>query len=164
MAVSAGAVYVVRNPLDVAISFAHFRGVPVDQVIDDMATSGFGVATNRENVRVVTGSWSEHVRSWTDRPHPVVLVVRYEDLVDKPTESFGAIARHLLMTPTPEQLEKAIAMTGFDRLRDKEAAGRLCREAGDLGRAVLPRRPAGTVAGGADSRRRSIASSPRTGT
>jgi Sulfotransferase domain len=122
MSVSAGAVYVVRNPLDVAISFAHFRGVAVDEVIDDMATSGFGVATNRENVRIVTGSWSEHVRSWADRPHPVVLVVRYEDLFDKPEESFAAIARHLLVTPTPDQLDKAIAMTRFDRLRDKEAA------------------------------------------
>jgi len=122
MAVSAGAIYILRNPLDVAISFAHFRGVPIDQVIDDMATPGFGVATNRQNVRVVTGSWSEHVKSWTDRPHPVVLVQRYEDLVDKPKESFAAVARHLLITPTPEQLDKAIALAHFDRLREKEAA------------------------------------------
>ncbi|MEP2118548.1 sulfotransferase domain-containing protein [Bauldia litoralis] len=122
MSVSAGAVYILRNPLDVAISFAHFRGVSIDQVIDDMATSGFGVATNRENVHIVTGSWTEHVRSWTDRPHPVILTVRYEDLVEKPTESFGAIARHLLMTPEPAQLEKAIAMANFDTLREKEAA------------------------------------------
>lgn len=122
MSVSAGAVYILRNPLDVAISFAHFRGVPVDQVIDDMATSGFGVATTRETVRVITGSWSEHVKSWTDRPHPVVLAVRYEDLVEKPDESFAAIARHLMMTPTPEQLTKAIGMARFDSLREKEAA------------------------------------------
>lgn len=122
MAVSAGAIYILRNPLDVAISFAHFRGVPIDQVIDDMATPGFGVATSRETVRVITGSWSEHVRSWTERPHPVVLVQRYEDLFDRPEESFAAIARHLLITPTPEQLGKAIALAAFDRLRDKEAA------------------------------------------
>ncbi len=122
MSVSAGAVYVLRNPLDVAISFARFRNISIDQAIDDMATSAFGVATNRDNVHVITGSWTEHVRSWTDRPHPVVLVVRYEDLVDKPAESFGAIARHLLMTPTTEQLDKAIALAGFETLRDQEAA------------------------------------------
>jgi hypothetical protein len=30
---TAGAVYIVRNPLDVAISFAHHAGRPVDQTI-----------------------------------------------------------------------------------------------------------------------------------
>lgn len=124
MSVSAGAVYILRNPLDVAISFAHFRGVPIDQVIDDMATSGFGVVTDRQNVRVITGSWSEHVKSWTDQPHPVILVVRYEDLVAEPEKHFAAIARHLLFTPTDEQLEKAIGMARFDTLKAaEEAAG-----------------------------------------
>ncbi|WP_421726533.1 sulfotransferase domain-containing protein [Bauldia sp.] len=122
MGVSAGAVYILRNPLDVAISFARFRDVDIDRVIEDMATPGFGVATDRKNVHVITGSWSEHVRSWTDQSHPVILVVRYEDLHDKPAESFAAIARHLLMQATPEQLDKAIALTRFDNLQSKEAA------------------------------------------
>jgi hypothetical protein len=86
-----------------------------------MATPGFGVRTNRDYVRTVTGSWTENVGSWTARPHPAVLVVRYEDLIADPTKHFGAIARHLLMAPTDEQLEKAIDMTGFERLRQKEA-------------------------------------------
>ncbi|HET7717865.1 MAG TPA: sulfotransferase domain-containing protein [Bauldia sp.] len=121
MAVSAGAVYIVRNPLDVAISFAAFSGTTVDQVIKSMATPGWGVRTSRENVRIVTGSWSENVGSWTGRPHPAVLVVRYEDLVADPAKHFGSVARHLLMTPTDEQLAKAIDLTGFERLRAKEA-------------------------------------------
>lgn len=131
MSVSAGAVYILRNPLDVAISFAHFRGVSVDQIIDDMATPGFGVATDRKNVHVITGTWSEHVKSWTTPPHAVVLAVRYEDLFDKPTESFGAIARHLLMEATPEQLEKAMALVGFDTLRAKEQAEGFVESASD---------------------------------
>lgn len=120
MAVSAGAVYIVRNPLDVAISFADFTGRSIDETIDAMATSGYGVRTNREFVRTVTGSWSENVESWTARPHPAVLVVRYEDLIANPKQHFGAIARHLLMAPTEAQLDSAIGMTGFDRLRRKE--------------------------------------------
>jgi hypothetical protein len=121
MGVSAGAVYVVRNPLDVAISFAHFSSKSIDEAIEAMATPGFGVRTTRDHVRTVTGSWSENVGSWTARAHPAVLVIRYEDLIADPGKHFGAVARHLLMEPTPEQLDRAIGMTGFERLRRKEA-------------------------------------------
>ncbi len=40
MAVSLGAIYIVRNPLDVAVSYAHLSNAPVDRVIDQMAMSG----------------------------------------------------------------------------------------------------------------------------
>jgi len=122
MAVSAGGIYVVRNPLDVAISFAHFRGVPIDQVIVDMATRGFGAATDRHTVHTITSSWSEHVMSWTARPHPAMLVVKYEDMYEKPEQTFGAIARHLILEPTAGQLDRAIALASFDRLKASEAA------------------------------------------
>ena len=120
MAASAGAIYVVRNPLDVAISFAHLRGVPVDTIIADMATRGFGSAGTRDTVHILTGSWTEHVRSWTDRTHPAVLIVKYEDMFANPTETFGAIARHLIIQPGPEQLAKAIDLSRFERLRAGE--------------------------------------------
>jgi hypothetical protein len=103
MGASAGAIYIVRNPLDVVISFAAFSGTSID------------------HVRVVTGSWSENVGSWTARPHPAILVVRYEDLMSEPLKHFGAVARHLLMTPNEDQLAKAVELTGFERLREKES-------------------------------------------
>jgi hypothetical protein len=122
MGVSAGAIYIVRNPLDVAISFAHFSGTSIDQVIASMATPGWGVRTTRTNVRVVTGSWTENVGTWAGKPHPAVLVVRYEDMVAKPKETFAAIARHIHLEPSQEQLERTLALTGFERMRAKEAA------------------------------------------
>ena len=118
--VSAGAVYIVRDPRDVAISFAHLRNIPVDRMIEELGASAFHRPADRENVHIVTGSWSEHVKSWTERPNPAVLVVRYEDLVEKPVATFGSIARHLLLRPTEEQIGKAIAMTDFAALREQE--------------------------------------------
>lgn len=128
MAVSLGAIYLVRNPLDVAISYAHLSNAPLNQVIDRMATSGWGVESSHENgierVRVVIGSWSENVGSWTAHSHPAVLVVRYEDLVGKANPTFARIAQHLRLKASTEQLRRAIAMTGFNRLRaQEEAAG-----------------------------------------
>jgi hypothetical protein len=118
--VSSGAIYVIRNPLDVAISFAHFRGVSIDQTIDDMATPGYGFPTTREYVYIVTASWSEHVVSWTNPSSPAVLVVRYEDMIEKPIETFGSIATHVLMRPTQDQLAAAIDRTSFEKLREAE--------------------------------------------
>jgi hypothetical protein len=126
MAVSLGAIYIVRNPLDVAISYAHLSNAPIDLVIDQMATAGWGVESSREKglerVRVILGSWSENVGSWTADPHPAVLVVRYEDMVGKPNPTFARIARHLQAEPTVPQLRRAIAMTDFSRLRAQEQA------------------------------------------
>ena len=122
MGASAGTVYIVRNPLDVVISFAAFSGTSIDHAIEAMATPGYGVQTSRSHVRVITGSWSENVGTWTGRPHPAILVVRYEDLMADPLRHFGGVARHLLMAASEDQLARAIELTGFERLRAKEAA------------------------------------------
>ena len=120
--VTAGAIYIIRNPLDVAISYAHLSNQPIDSTITTMETRGWGIDTTATKVRTVTGSWSEHVATWTDIAHPTVLVVRYEDMVGKPERTFARIARHLLLKPTREQLRQAIDLTSFKRLQAKEAA------------------------------------------
>lgn len=124
MGVSLGAIYIVRNPLDVAISYAHLNGTDIDTMIDLMAMSGFGVGKSTVNgidrVHVVIGSWSENVASWTQPPHPAVLVVRYEDLLDDAEAGFLKITRHLQIKPTRAQLRRAIELSRFDRLRSLE--------------------------------------------
>jgi hypothetical protein len=119
-AVTAGAVYVVRNPLDVAISYGHHMGKPVDIAIEmmampDMETDGSDRATYE-----VYGSWSRHVWSWTRTPHRAVLVMRYEDMLADPTRTFGGLARHLLLDPTPDQLREATELPSFERLQAQE--------------------------------------------
>jgi hypothetical protein len=121
IAVSAGAVYILRDPRDVAISFAHLRNVSIDQIIADMATPSFGRKPDGNNVHVLSGSWSEHVKSWTERPSQAVLVVRYEDLIEKAEETFGGVAAHLRMGPEPDQVRRAIELVRFDRLKAQEA-------------------------------------------
>jgi hypothetical protein len=119
-AVSLGAVYVVRNPLAVAISFAHFRRVPLDTAIADMATPGFGIPTGGDMIGFTMGTWSEHVLSWTERPNPAVHVVRYEDLHTQPLATFGGIARHLVLKGSEQQIRGAIEKASFDNLQKTE--------------------------------------------
>lgn len=120
--VTAGAIYLVRNPLDVAISFAHHMGADIDAAIEQMETVDLETQVNEKSVYEVYGTWSQHVASWTTKPHRAVGIVRYEDLLQHPRNTFAAIAQHLLLNPTPELLDEAIARSSFNRLKAQEEA------------------------------------------
>ena len=116
---SAGAVYMVRNPLDIAVSYAELRDQPIDLTIDQMAKGGFA-GWGKDTAYWASGSWTENVESWTEPPHPIVLVVRYEDMVNSPVDTFGSVARHLRLAPTNVQLRRAIEMASFQTLQVAE--------------------------------------------
>lgn len=119
-AVTSGAVYIVRNPLDVAISYAHHLGRSIDDTIDAMAIENFETSVGDEAVYEVYGSWSQHVLSWTRKPHQAIYVMRYEDMLAEPAGIFGGLARHLLLDVTPDQIGQAIDRASFERLRAQE--------------------------------------------
>lgn len=137
-AVSSGAVYILRNPLDVAISFSHHMSSTVDHAIDEMAMVGLETAVTDKSVYEIYGSWSQHVESWTHKPHRTIYVMRYEDMIANPFRAFGGLARHLLLRPTAEQLGKAIERASFKSAGAGEE-GRLPGET-RKGREILPRR------------------------
>lgn len=122
-AVTSGAIYVVRNPLDVVISYAHHMGRTVEHAIDFMAKPGLETAVTEKSVYEVYGSWSEHVLSWTRKPKRAIYIMRYEDMTADPKTTFGKLARHLLMLPTEAQLMEAIELSSFERLQKQEAEG-----------------------------------------
>jgi hypothetical protein len=118
--VTAGAIYIVRNPLDVVISYAHHAGTSIDDAIERMSTTDAETDGSPIAVYEVQGSWSQHVWSWTRNPNRALRVVRYEDLLTDPKREFAAIAEHLLFKPTAVQLKKAIKATSFASLRAQE--------------------------------------------
>jgi hypothetical protein len=118
--VTAGAIYIVRNPLDVAISYAHHIGCTIDQAIEIMGTHNAEMPVSEKQVREIYGTWSQHVLSWTRKPHKAIYVSRYEDMLAEPAKMFGGLARHLLFTPTEYQLNDAIKASSFSELRTQE--------------------------------------------
>ncbi len=118
--VTSGAIYVVRNPLDVAISYAHHTGVTIDKAIEGMSLTDSESRGRDDSVYEVVGSWSQHVESWTRNPHRALHVMRYEDMLANPEEIFGALARYLLLNATRRELKKAIAHSSFARLQAQE--------------------------------------------
>lgn len=119
-AVTSGAIYIVRNPLDVAISFANHLNTSIDGAIKQMNVRNMETQVTDKNVYEIYGSWSQHVESWTRKPHRAIYVMRYEDMLEDPHKIFGGLARHLLMTPTGDQLDLAIQRSSFKELKKQE--------------------------------------------
>ena len=105
MTVTLGAVYIIRDPRDIVLSFADHFGKSADESIGYLNREKLQVtATEGEtasNVHEFISTWSNHVESWTISRHPRFLVVRYEDLKENPQTTPGRYpteipARHFL--------------------------------------------------------------------
>lgn len=117
------AIYIVRHPLDVAVSFADYNGKPLDAAIDEMLTPGaYVVDEARPGALEIRGSWTEHVENWLLAPPCGLLLIRYEALCADTPETFRAILAFLGARLSQEKLARAIEAAGFDNLREQEAA------------------------------------------
>ena len=119
-AVSVGAIYIVRDPRDIVPSLAKHHGTSIDDTIRVLGQSGYGTTNSDQSAFETWGSWSEHVLSWTMTPSETMLLVRYEDMHEKPTETFTAVVNHLRQSPTADQIAEAIELSSFDNLRSQE--------------------------------------------
>ncbi|MEX2648694.1 MAG: sulfotransferase domain-containing protein [Alphaproteobacteria bacterium] len=120
LGVTAGTIYIVRNPLDIVPSFADHMGISIDQAIESLARTNAHTETKGKYVAELRGSWSQHVESWTERPHPSLYLLRYEDMIEQPSATFGGLARFLGLAPSADRLRRAIAMSAFPVLREQE--------------------------------------------
>lgn len=95
--VTAAVVYIVRNPLDTAVSCAHYWGVEIEEAVDRVCDPGYCLAPSAarlpDQLRQRLGSWSDHVRSWLDESPLQCHLVRYEDLHRDPERALATIVR-----------------------------------------------------------------------
>jgi Sulfotransferase domain len=118
---TAGAIYVVRDPLDVAVSYASHFGVPLDDAVAAMNRPGNQSKSNEPNFAYeFHGSWSENVASWTERDEKGIHVVRYEDLQSAGEATFGGIVAFLGLPVGRERLQRAIRNCDFAVLQAQE--------------------------------------------
>ena len=118
-----GALYILRNPLDVAPSAANHWHCSIDAAIAKMADPEMALARSRKSlpsqVRQRLLTWSQHVLSWVDAPGLNCRVIRYEDMLHDPLSTFG-LATDFLQLPR-NRLETAIRFSDFRELARQEA-------------------------------------------
>jgi hypothetical protein len=128
-----GALYILRNPLDVLISNLNYRFLKSGESFAGRPT-GARLAFMQEWIdrfiaeggdprwiQLGMGTWERNVQSWTaDRlPYPR-LVLRYEDLKAETAPSLAAICRFLGIERGPAAVAAAIERSSFAALRRLE--------------------------------------------
>jgi aryl sulfotransferase len=121
-----GALYIVRNPLDVAGSAANHWGVDIDEAIRRLNNDDMTLARSRhrlsEQVPQRLLNWSEHVKSWIDNPATDCCLIRYEDMLNLPLETFGKACRFLRLPDDTDRVARAIRHSAFEELSRQEQA------------------------------------------
>lgn len=115
-----GAIYILRNPLDVALSYAHHFKVDIDRTIELMGQKNCRLPRSENVTPQVIGSWSQHVKTWMNAAGMIMKVVRYEDMKESPRETFSSVIEFLDLDVVPEKLDQAIAFTSFKEMRRQE--------------------------------------------
>lgn len=119
-----GVIYVVRNPLDIAKSLSNHLDASIDTAIGNLNSSDYELCKNRKQffaqLPQVLHSWSEHVESWIEGYQGNICLIRYEDMLKKPMESFGKIIQFIGYEYDENRLKKAIQNSDFKVLKANE--------------------------------------------
>jgi aryl sulfotransferase len=117
-------IYIIRNPLDVVISFANHLGTPIDRAVKRMADENFCFSGNPRRLngqlRQRLLSWSGHVQSWTDAKDLEVLVIKFEDMKRTPLEIFTRAVSFAGLEKSHEQIKKALVFSDFNEMQRQE--------------------------------------------
>ncbi len=118
------AIYVIRNPFDVAISFSKHLGKTIDETICIMNNRAFTLASNSLRYQIqmpqVLTSWSNHVKSWTEQQDIPIHIVKYEDLLHKTYETYSKILDVCEIPYNNETIKDAVQFASFENLQKQE--------------------------------------------
>jgi aryl sulfotransferase len=123
---TAGVIYLVRNPLDVAVSLAHHSATTVERIVRKMADPDFAFVQSPHRLhtqlrqRLLT--WGGHVASWVNEPGLRLHLVRYEDLRADPIAVFTGVVRFCGLDDEAGRIARAVDFSRFERLQQQEAA------------------------------------------
>lgn len=122
--VTDGVLYIIRNPLDVAASYAHHENKPLDRIIERMNCEEAYLFDPSSilftQLPQKLFSWSSHVCSWVDNAQMKTHVVRYEDMVEQPLATFTEVIRFTGLVLNSASVQRAIDFSRFQLLQAQE--------------------------------------------
>ncbi len=121
-AVTRSAIYLVRNPLDMVISFGDHYGCGLDGAIEAAAASSHYIPPMPGRIAQHLGNWSSHVTGWVNSGDLPRLILRYEDLVRDPVRAFRQVVKFMKMDVDEARLKRAVERSSFKTLQAMEAS------------------------------------------
>lgn len=123
---TSGVLYIVRNPLDLVISYASFSGLSINQIIEKLSNKNYVLSDCSEDighqVRQKLSSWSGHVLSYLDEAASKVPfeLIRYEDMNREQLITFTRATQFLGIQSDMEHIQRALDRSTFDILKRQE--------------------------------------------
>lgn len=122
--VTKAVVYMVRDPRDVALSYADHLGLPLAMTIQIMnepdSVEKHDLNRWHNQFEQPMGNWSEHVLSWTEQKAFPIIPVRYEDLLAEPLVQFKRVIEGIGFEWDAAAGEKAVMFSSFEQLKEQE--------------------------------------------
>lgn len=123
-ALTKGVVYLVRNPLDVAVSYSHYSAGSIANQCYEINNESRVLAPVGKSIKIQLPqrllSWSSHIKSWLDSGLPI-HIARYEDMIANPFETFYGILEFLGFEMDEQRLSRAIEFSSFKALKQQES-------------------------------------------
>tara|TARA_B100000900_G_C20503604_1_gene684868 strand:+ start:78 stop:914 length:837 start_codon:yes stop_codon:yes gene_type:complete len=123
-----GGIYVVRDPRDVVLSLSNHFNITYEQAFNNMnnmqnyefydknLTNGFRNS--------IMGTWSSNYNSWRYYQEKKIHLVKYEDMIKKPENTFLEILKYLNLFLSfnidENKIKEAIKDTSFQNLKEME--------------------------------------------
>jgi Sulfotransferase domain len=117
-------IYIVRDPRDVVLSYYDFSrkyrhikdSYPLDRYVEDFVTGNL--------ISAGWGTWGENVASWAFArgARPGFLLLRYEDMKERPDHELKRIAKFVGIDASSELLQTTLERSSADRMREMEKA------------------------------------------
>lgn len=122
--ISRAVVYIVRNPLDIVVSYASHTNRSIPSCVESLNDPGYTIASGTDELKAQVpqylGSWSGHVTSWLEQGLLPVVLIRYEDLLCDSAREFQRVLENLGIHATEEVFNLALKNCDFEHLRSLE--------------------------------------------
>jgi hypothetical protein len=108
-------IYVVRNPVDVLVSYFNYTNT-----VKIIYFDSFSTFIRHENRGIK--AWINHTQSWLNRKayHQKIYVVKYEDLVQNPAETLTDLGNMLGYSFSEEDVLESIQASSMENMRESE--------------------------------------------
>ena len=120
------AIYIIRNPLDLAGSMANHFNINIQEAVNMLnkrnahMTNQSGNFNKYPQFRQLISDWSSHVNGWTLAPPFPMFVVRYEDMLTNAIDIFKKSIHFIGGEYTTQQIAEAAKACSFQELSKQE--------------------------------------------
>lgn len=122
--ITRGTVYILRNPFDMVASTANHHNVPIEKAVQMICSHSHTLAKvgRKLNIQVsqYLGTWSYHLQSWENVHRNNILVIKYEDMIANPQETFSKLVNYVGLNYSQDQISKAIEEVSFSKIQQQE--------------------------------------------